>query len=165
MTAPTPSELLGRGYSVIPLRADKKPFFSWKEFQTRRADTDELKRWQSMNPAPAAYAVVTGQISGIVTFDFDGEKGVRLAGQCPRSIPGATAALESAGLGACAKIAAQLRNAVAPSHKSLARIDVFTVEASLSDCRRQEIDSSALDVHRGRAAHETFVAFLPGETK
>jgi len=79
MTSPSPAELLGRGYSVIPLRADKKPYFSWKEYQTRRPSVDELKTWEGMNPP--AYAVITGKISGIVTFDFDGEKGVALAKQ------------------------------------------------------------------------------------
>ena len=57
MTSPSPAELLGRGYSVIPLKADKKPYFAWKEYQTRRPSVDELKTWEGMNPP--AYAVIT----------------------------------------------------------------------------------------------------------
>ena len=64
-----------RGWSVIPVRLDKRPCLSsWKEFQTRRTTLSEVQGWQK-EFAPAAWAVVTGKISGRVIFDFDGEPG------------------------------------------------------------------------------------------
>jgi hypothetical protein len=43
---------------------------------------------------------------------------------------GTAGAFASVALGDCAKIAAQLKTAAHPSHKSLDRIDIFTVKAS-----------------------------------
>ena len=78
MTEPTPLDLLDRGCSIIPVLATKKPALpSWKQYQTVRPTTDELQQWQASKPA--AYAFITGAISGRVTFDFDGDKGVELA--------------------------------------------------------------------------------------
>jgi hypothetical protein len=41
------------GFSVIPVRPDKKPYIKWEEFQTRRATREEIIRWwkgQRKNP-------------------------------------------------------------------------------------------------------------------
>jgi Bifunctional DNA primase/polymerase, N-terminal len=66
-----------RGWSVIPVRPDKTPVLSgWKLYQTSRATLQEIENWQT-ELSPATWAVVTGQISGIVILDFDGEKGRR----------------------------------------------------------------------------------------
>ncbi len=66
---------LGLGWSVIPVRKDKRPFLSeWKPYQTVQPDEAALTQWQQQYKPPA-WAVVTGAISGIVVLDFDGEKG------------------------------------------------------------------------------------------
>lgn len=65
------------GWSVIPVGADKKPLLeSWKEFQSRRATKEELKKWFS-NGSTDGIAIVTGKISGgLVVLDF--EKGQKV---------------------------------------------------------------------------------------
>ena len=65
---------VGQGWSLIPCRADKRPYFSWKEFQSRKPTPKEIECWQSeLNPP--AWAVVTGGISGVCVIDFDGAAG------------------------------------------------------------------------------------------
>lgn len=62
--------------SVIPLRpGDKRPAssFSWKEFQDRRPEDEELEQW--FGAGRRNIAVVTGAISGIVVIDIDGPAG------------------------------------------------------------------------------------------
>lgn len=60
---------VSNGWSIIPVGLNKKPFFSWKEYQTRRPTTDKLREWYAMKPA--AWAVITGEVSGLVIIDFD----------------------------------------------------------------------------------------------
>ncbi|WP_298506691.1 bifunctional DNA primase/polymerase [uncultured Sphaerochaeta sp.] len=65
-----PDAAYKQGYSVIPVRPDKKPFFPWKEYQTRRPTVSELTQWgESLKGA--GWAAITGKISGIVVLDFD----------------------------------------------------------------------------------------------
>jgi hypothetical protein len=58
------------GFSVIPTKSDKKPFIKWTDYQSKRADREQLeewwKKWPKANPA-----VVTGAISGITVVDCD----------------------------------------------------------------------------------------------
>ena len=61
------------GWSIIPVGLDKKPLHTWKEYQTRKPNTEELKTWHSEKPA--GWAVLTGELSGIVIIDFDGDQG------------------------------------------------------------------------------------------
>ena len=62
------------GWSIIPVDQKKRPMIpSWKQFQQRRPTEAELCAWAKMKPP--AWAVVTGEISGLVVLDFDGEKG------------------------------------------------------------------------------------------
>ncbi len=74
-------------WSVFPLALDKRPplietthpngtskRLGWKEYQTRHATIDEVIAWHRRYH-PAAYAVITGHISGIVILDFDGDAG------------------------------------------------------------------------------------------
>jgi len=63
-----------RGFSVIPVRPDKKPHIAWTEFQQRRATPDEIKRWWSKWPK-AMIGVVTGGISGLLVVDCDTPEG------------------------------------------------------------------------------------------
>ncbi|MFA5745209.1 MAG: bifunctional DNA primase/polymerase [Candidatus Paceibacterota bacterium] len=59
------------GYSVIPVRADKKPILqSWKEYQSRIATEDEIEKWWEQNP-DAQIGCVTGAISNLVVIDVE----------------------------------------------------------------------------------------------
>jgi putative DNA primase/helicase len=73
--APTPQEALALGWSVIPCGPDKRALVPWKRYQTTRPTLDEINRWEK-TLRPAAWAIVTGAISGRITLDFDGEAGV-----------------------------------------------------------------------------------------
>lgn len=65
-----------RGWSVIPVRSDKRPAIkSWTEYQQRPATVDELEQWARM-PQATAWAVVTGQVSRLLVLDFDGDEGM-----------------------------------------------------------------------------------------
>jgi hypothetical protein len=67
-------DLLGRGFSVIPIwppgrgRDSKKPAIPWKRYQSARATEADLDRWfrESMN-----IGIVTGAISDLVVVDID----------------------------------------------------------------------------------------------
>jgi len=64
-----------QGYSVIPVKQDKKPFIKeWKPYQTQKADPDQIREWWAKNPG-ANVALVTGELSGIDVVDCDSEKG------------------------------------------------------------------------------------------
>ena len=62
-------------FSIIPTKADKKPYIKWEKYQTQRADKKQIeawwKRWPNANPA-----VVTGEISGINVLDVDTAEGL-----------------------------------------------------------------------------------------
>jgi len=63
------------GFSIIPVNADKRPRLpAWKPYQVRLPTQEELKLWWDENPA--AWGVVTGEVSGIVVLDFDGAIGL-----------------------------------------------------------------------------------------
>lgn len=63
-----------QGYSVIPVRKDKKPFVKWEKYQTEKADSDQIQaRWREW--PSANIGLVTGEISGIDVVDCDSEKG------------------------------------------------------------------------------------------
>jgi len=65
---------LDHGWSIIPVQLDKRPALrTWKEFQNRRPTNAEFEEWTRRKPA--AWAVVTGTVSGVVVLDFDGEAG------------------------------------------------------------------------------------------
>jgi len=64
----------GRGFSVIPVRPDKKPFIPWTDYQKRRATADEIRTWFSKHP-DAMIGIVTGEISGILVIDCDTPEG------------------------------------------------------------------------------------------
>lgn len=60
-----------RGFSIIPIGDDKRPWVKWKEFQTRRATRVELLKW-AKDHRFRGVAVVLGDISGgLVCRDFD----------------------------------------------------------------------------------------------
>src|SRR5215472_5427517 len=94
MIGPTPLQLLEQyGCSIIPVDQNKKPAWQllpqrfdeaerrmkgqWKPFQERKPTPEEVQRWSKA--APHSFAIVTGRLSGRITFDFDGEAGAALA--------------------------------------------------------------------------------------
>ena len=63
------------GWSIIPVGLDKRPLISsWKPYQTRKPNADELKTWVGKNPA--GWAVITGNVSKLAIIDFDGDIGI-----------------------------------------------------------------------------------------
>lgn len=70
-------DLVGKqGFSVIPLRRDKKPLLVWQEFQTRLPSDEELEDWFLRRWPDANLGIVTGALSGLVVVDADGEAGL-----------------------------------------------------------------------------------------
>jgi hypothetical protein len=69
-----------KGFSVIPIKPkSKKPALpSWKEYQERKPNDKELKKWfnsgNSLN-----IGIVTGKISNIIVVDLDSEEAVKYA--------------------------------------------------------------------------------------
>jgi hypothetical protein len=65
----------GSGWSIIPIRPkEKAPLVRWQEYQHRRADPEEIRRWFERWP-DANIGVVTGAVSGIVVLDVDPRHG------------------------------------------------------------------------------------------
>lgn len=63
------------GWSVIPLRRDKRPCLAWwATYQHRRPTPAELQEWRRRFPE-ANVGIVTGAISGVVVLDVDGPEG------------------------------------------------------------------------------------------
>ena len=68
-------EYMGRGWSIIPIRAgDKRPLVRWEEFQHRHPSEAEARGWLRQW-AEAGIGVVTGAISGLVVVDVDAGHG------------------------------------------------------------------------------------------
>ncbi len=66
--------LMTIGYSVIPLGDDKRPrISSWKPFQEKAADEEQIMKWWEMWPH-ANIGIVTGRVSGITVIDVDAYK-------------------------------------------------------------------------------------------
>ena len=63
-------ELHAMGRSLIPVAADKRPFFPWKAYQFERPDLAQLERWDE-EYSPPIWAGVTGEVSGFISLDFD----------------------------------------------------------------------------------------------
>ncbi|MHC4197262.1 MAG: bifunctional DNA primase/polymerase [Planctomycetota bacterium] len=70
---------LKRGFSVIPIRPKgKKPLISWKAYQKRVPQERKVEEWWNKWPE-ANIGIVTGEVSGLVVVDVDGEKGLETA--------------------------------------------------------------------------------------
>ena len=62
-------------YSIIPVNPKtKKPYFSWKQNQTRRATSTEIQKWWGKYPK-AMIGIATGKLSGIFVIDCDTREG------------------------------------------------------------------------------------------
>lgn len=69
-------DYLARGWNIIPLRQDKRPTLtSWQEFQSRRVTEAEARAWFSRSANNIG--VVTGEVSGLVVVDLDGDSAVQ----------------------------------------------------------------------------------------
>jgi hypothetical protein len=62
------------GFSVIPVRQDKKPYIQWERYQTEKAEPDTITEWWGKWPN-ANVGIVTGSISGVTVIDVDTEEG------------------------------------------------------------------------------------------
>ncbi|MFC1896527.1 bifunctional DNA primase/polymerase [Thermodesulfobacteriota bacterium] len=65
---------LRKGYSVIPVRQDKKPYVRWAEYQTKKPTVAQIREWWRQWPQ-AEIGIITGSVSGILVVDVDSEKG------------------------------------------------------------------------------------------
>lgn len=60
-------ELAAKGFSVVPVNAEKRARGSWKRYQTEIADEGTIRSWR-----PAGIAVVGGKVSGnLCQMDFE----------------------------------------------------------------------------------------------
>ncbi|MDE2098124.1 MAG: bifunctional DNA primase/polymerase [Patescibacteria group bacterium] len=59
------------GWSIFPVREQtKKSLVSWKKYQTKRPDRQQIESWPRLWPN-ANIAVATGEISGVFVLDID----------------------------------------------------------------------------------------------
>jgi len=65
-----------RGFSVIPIRSDKKPFTKWEQYQKRRSTAEEIRQWWDKWPS-AMIGIVTGEVSEVLVIDCDNENAYR----------------------------------------------------------------------------------------
>ena len=64
-----------RGFSVIPIiPGQKKPLIKWEQYQTQRADRDQIQKWWKQYPN-ANIGIVTGEVSDLFVVDIDTEEG------------------------------------------------------------------------------------------
>ncbi|NIN00010.1 MAG: hypothetical protein GTO24_18640, partial [candidate division Zixibacteria bacterium] len=74
------------GFSVIPIKKNKKPYIPWEEFQKRRADSAEIKQWWDKWPS-ANVGIVTGKVSNICALDIDETEGFEaIQGYIPETL-------------------------------------------------------------------------------
>ncbi len=71
-----------RGWNVIPLQVkDKRPALtSWLEYQTTPASEAQIREWWQLMP-DANVGLVTGQVSGLIVLDVDGDDGRQSLGK------------------------------------------------------------------------------------
>lgn len=63
-----------RGYSVMPLKKDKRPMLTtWKTYQSKAASEEQIQSWWERWP-DANVGIITGEISGITVIDVDAYK-------------------------------------------------------------------------------------------
>ncbi len=58
------------GWSVFPVRKDKRPLIRWMGYQKERATLEQLNEWSRQYPG-MNIGVATGALSGIVVLDLD----------------------------------------------------------------------------------------------
>jgi hypothetical protein len=75
-TLETALHYLTKGYSVIPIKRNKKPFIPWIEYQQKKPTEDKIREWWDKWPS-ANVAIVTGKISNICAVDIDEPEGFK----------------------------------------------------------------------------------------
>ena len=71
-------DLIGRGWSLIPLKPRSKlPAVRWTDYQSRLATLDELEAW--FTPAGYNIGVVTGIVSKLFVIDVDSPEALEWA--------------------------------------------------------------------------------------
>ena len=69
------AKVVGKGWRVLPQSSDKAALIKWREYQERPPTDRELAGWADDFPN-CMWAVMTGQASGVLVFDFDGDEGM-----------------------------------------------------------------------------------------
>jgi len=69
-------DYLKKGFSVIPIRPDKRPFIRWEKYQKEKASHGEIQRWWRKWPN-ALIGLVTGKISDLAVVDIDSAEGAK----------------------------------------------------------------------------------------
>lgn len=65
------TQYLDAGFSIIPVKKDKKPLLNeWKTFQQRKPTVDEVNEWFD-SPNLSGIGIVTGKISNLVVVDTE----------------------------------------------------------------------------------------------
>lgn len=67
-------QYLKKGFSVIPVQKDKKPFIKWEPYQKQKPTIEEITTWFNKWP-DAMIGICTGEISGLAVIDIDTEEG------------------------------------------------------------------------------------------
>jgi len=62
------------GFSVIPVKKNKKPFIKWTDYQTVKPTHKQVNDWWKKWPN-ANIGIITGKISGLSVVDCDSEAG------------------------------------------------------------------------------------------
>lgn len=62
------------GFSVIPIRRNKKPLIEWQKYQKSLPSPDEISLWWTKWP-DANVGIVTGKLSDLAVIDVDTEQG------------------------------------------------------------------------------------------
>lgn len=74
---------LDRGWTPVPIGAQKVPWIKWTEFQSRRPSHAEIDAWFAERP-DSKVGIVTGKLSGITVVDVDKASALdELAKLCP----------------------------------------------------------------------------------
>jgi len=62
------------GFSIIPIRKDKRPYIKWESYQKEKADEAQIETWWQKWP-DANIGIVTGSISNLTVIDVDSDAG------------------------------------------------------------------------------------------
>ena len=62
------------GFSVIPVKQNKRPLIAWEKYQTERAPESQIHQWWKKWPS-ANIGIITGKVSGVDVIDTDSESG------------------------------------------------------------------------------------------
>ncbi|MFH0958157.1 MAG: bifunctional DNA primase/polymerase [Pseudomonadota bacterium] len=65
-------------FSVIPAKADKKPFIQWQQFQKEKPPESVVRKWWGEQYKFANIAIITGKVSGLTVLDVDTQTGKAL---------------------------------------------------------------------------------------